>query len=486
MKKDQNCQGTIPEDNLRIGRYSRATMSGTRIPTMHCSLSSAQAPPQWRLPRYWMPSVVNQGMAKNKQMLFKHMSKQPLMESQHGLKYWKPMVPMVLALYGHPDSGGIWEQHLNASLAKKGWRQILPEMWQSIFRHDGLDLILVVYVDEFKMAGPKNNLAKGWAGIRSVVDLGEPEHCDRYFGCMRVEKNGIKLPTGAHPFAHVFDPQRASACSAQVHRKNDYWERDPSHQTWTRHHLQPRKKLFYPGDEGGQFNGSLKPQRTTVFNAAVIINDGSPKATNTRLPEDRTDASEDNWTLKNPNMKTDIFWTGKTVFHYGDHEPSVATPSKNRPGSHRSKRDAKKEAKEQRFKPIESVVPKPAGCMTKPVNLMRYDMSSFLESCVEAYCKLAQVKPDTLKKSFTPFTELGIPKPTLSENEEPGRLQPIASKVLMKILFAARMARFDLLRATQSLASRVTKWSIECDVALHRLVAYIIYITQRTSIWRAS
>ena len=37
----------------------------------------------------------------------------------------------------------------------------------------------------------------------------------------------------------------------------------------------------------------------------------------------------------------------------------------------------------------------------------------------------------------------------------------------------ARMARFDLFRATQSLASRVTKWSVECDVALHRLVAYI-------------
>ena len=111
--------------------------------------------------------------------------------------------------------------------------------------------------------------------------------------------------------------------------------------------------------------------------------------------------------------------------------------------------------------------------MTKPVNLVRYDMSSFLESCVEAYCKLAQVKPETLKKSYTPFTELGIPKPTLSEKEEPGRLQPIASKIIMKILFAARMARFDLLRATLSLASRVTKWSIERDVALHRLVSYI-------------
>ena len=35
------------------------------------------------------------------------------------------------------------------------------------------------------------------------------------------------------------------------------------------------------------------------------------------------------------------------------------------------------------------------------------------------------------------------------------------------------MARFDLLRATQGLASRVTKWSNECDVALHRLMCYI-------------
>ena len=187
-------------------------------------------------------------------------------------------------------------------------------MWQSIFRHDELDLILVVYADDFKMAGPKKNLAKGWAGIRSVVVLGEPEPYDRYFGCMHVEKNGVKLPIGAHPFARVFDPQRASACSAQIHRKNDYWEHDPNHQTWTRHHLQPRKKLFFPGDEGGQFNGSLKPQRTTLFNAAVIINDGSPNATNARLPKERIDTYEDDWTLKNPNMKTDIFWQENPFF----------------------------------------------------------------------------------------------------------------------------------------------------------------------------
>ena len=94
--------------------------------------------------------------------------------------------------------------------------------------------------------------------------------------------------------------------------------------------------------------------------------------------------------------------------------------------------------------------------MIKPVNLVRYDMSSFLESCVDAYCELAKVKKDQLPNVATPFTEAGIARPTLDDKETPGRLQPIASKVLMKILFAARMAWPDLLRATQSLASRVT------------------------------
>ena len=43
----------------------------------------------------------------------------------------------------------------------------------------------------------------------------------------------------------------------------------------------------------------------------------------------------------------------------------------------------------------------------------------------------------------------------------------------MKVLFAARVARWDLLRATQSLAPRVTEWSPDCDLGLRRLVCYI-------------
>ena len=184
---------------------------------------------------------------------------------------------------------------------------------------------------------------------------------------------------------------------------------------------------------------------------------------------------EDDMTV-DQKIQTKDFWTGRTIFRYGDEYGNTnqfALPSKNRPGPHRDKREAKNEKKSQRFKSIESVVTNKSGCMNKPVNLVRYDMSSFMESCVDAYCELAKVQKHDLPVVATPFTEAGIARPTLDEKEKPGRLQPIASKVLMKILFAARMARPDLLRATQSLASRVTKWSIECDIALHRLVSYI-------------
>ena len=53
-----------------------------------------------------------------------------------------------------------------------------------------------------------------------------------------------------------------------------------------------------------------------------------------------------------------------------------------------------------------------------------------------------------------------------------GILAPLACAVLMKFLYGARLARWDLLRAIGLLASRVTKCSGACDKALHRLVCY--------------
>jgi hypothetical protein len=60
-----------------------------------------------------------------------------------------------------------------------------------------------------------------------------------------------------------------------------------------------------------------------------------------------------------------------------------------------------------------------------------------------------------------------------AEPEPNGVLAPIAARILMKILYGARMARYDLLRAISYLAGAVTRWTEQCDKDLHRLVAYI-------------
>ena len=332
--------------------------------------------------------------------------------------------------------------------------------------------MLVVYVDDFKLACPTENMEKAWASIRRAVNIGDPETYDRYFACQHVEFNNVTLPRKAHPFAHVFDSQAAAAARTQ-HRTNGFWQHDPINKTWTRYHLQPRKKFFEPGDEGVKFAKSLHSERVTMFDKNVEFT-GFP-VLNMHMSDESSAIVEDDMTV-DEKIQTIDFWTGRTIFKYGDesgNSSQFALPSKNRPGPHRDKKDDKNEKKAQRFKNIENVVNDKSGCMKKPVNLVMYDMSSFMESCVDAYCELAKVQKSDLPVVATPFTEAGIARPTLDENEKPGRLQPIASKVLMKIFFAARMARPDLLRATQGLASRVTKWSIDCDIALHRLVSHI-------------
>ena len=76
----------------------------------------------------------------------------------HG-KYRKPVVILRKALYGHPDAGTFWERHCDECLKRAGFVDI--QSWQSCYWHPRLKLFLIVYVDDMKMAGPKENLAEG-------------------------------------------------------------------------------------------------------------------------------------------------------------------------------------------------------------------------------------------------------------------------------------------------------------------------------------
>ena len=61
----------------------------------------------------------------------------------------------------------------NMSKAYVGFRPV-GEEWQSCYFHPALKLYLVVYVDDFKIVGPKENLVKGWPLIRKGLDIEPP------------------------------------------------------------------------------------------------------------------------------------------------------------------------------------------------------------------------------------------------------------------------------------------------------------------------
>ena len=83
-----------------------------------------------------------------------------------------------------PDAGGFWELHCEKALMSVGFERAAPE-WKSVFRHTQLDLLLVIYVDDFKLVGPERNLAKGWKLISSKIKMEPPQPVGRFLGCQQ-------------------------------------------------------------------------------------------------------------------------------------------------------------------------------------------------------------------------------------------------------------------------------------------------------------
>ncbi len=97
-------------------------------------------------------------------------------------KYRRPVVKLVLALYGHADAGGFWEAHCEEKLTSIGWTR-LAEEWPGTFWHQETGSMMIVYVDDFKLAAKHAEHDALWAAIRKVIDM-DPETLDgRFLGC---------------------------------------------------------------------------------------------------------------------------------------------------------------------------------------------------------------------------------------------------------------------------------------------------------------
>ena len=102
--------------------------------------------------------------------------------------YRRPVVQLKLALYGHPDAGGYWEQHCEGHVTSKGFQKI--QCWRSCYFHPTLRLLLIIYVDDFKLSGPTGNLKEGWRLIQEPspevpkgIEIDPPTKVGRYLGC---------------------------------------------------------------------------------------------------------------------------------------------------------------------------------------------------------------------------------------------------------------------------------------------------------------
>ena len=159
----------------------------------------------------------------------------------HG-KFKDPVIPLVLALYGHPDSGGFWERHCEDCLARVGFRAV---HWPSIFWHNELSLLLAVYVDDFKLAGPEPNHEKGWELIGKRIDM--------YLGCDHVVTKDLKLSIDVHPFLMYLTTQ---SVILQVRRRPPLVE----HRTTGHITLSMAHSFIITSNHGSGSNSGLRTQ----------------------------------------------------------------------------------------------------------------------------------------------------------------------------------------------------------------------------------
>ena len=106
------------------------------------------------------------------------------------IEYWKfrrPVVRLDKALYGHPDSGTMWEKHCGTSVRELDFIPV-GEEWPSMYYHPKLQLMLVIYVDDLKLAGPAENLTKGWEMLRTKLRIEPETDLGLYLGCIYIEQ----------------------------------------------------------------------------------------------------------------------------------------------------------------------------------------------------------------------------------------------------------------------------------------------------------
>ena len=96
--------------------------------------------------------------------------------------FQNPVVLLVRALYGHPEAGAHWEDHLTAVLRGDQLKGETVPSHPSTFWFPKWKLLLTVYVDDLMLSGPCEHHDTFWKILLGLVKLEEPEPLYRFLG----------------------------------------------------------------------------------------------------------------------------------------------------------------------------------------------------------------------------------------------------------------------------------------------------------------
>jgi hypothetical protein len=103
--------------------------------------------------------------------------------------------PLGTALYGRPDAGGYWEQRCDQRL--QDWirsKCARGQVGAKLLLQQILQCCVIVYVDDFEIAGPTDNVRNAWKLIKApnprakerCLILDEPLPAGKFLGCSPV------------------------------------------------------------------------------------------------------------------------------------------------------------------------------------------------------------------------------------------------------------------------------------------------------------
>ena len=95
--------------------------------------------------------------------------------------YRRPTVPMRKALYGNPQAAAFWDMHLKQVLLGDLGLQAVDSR-PSVYLCPQTKLLVVVYVDDVLISGPRIHQQKFWDSLKKKLELEDVEEISSFIG----------------------------------------------------------------------------------------------------------------------------------------------------------------------------------------------------------------------------------------------------------------------------------------------------------------